>query len=71
MGSSISYEDWKVLSLKVWYPLRVGVVEEVVLHLGRSSIFPLAVVIFSINTITVGYYMYGKGSVYIINGYGF
>ena len=71
MGSSISYEDWKCLSLTFQYFLRVGVAEEVVLHLVRSSIFPLAVVRFSSNNITVGYYMYRKGSVYIINGDGF
>ena len=71
MGSSIAYEDWKVLLLTFWYPLRVGVSEEVVLHLVLSSISLLSVLRVSSTTITVGYYMYRKGSVYIINGYGF
>ena len=45
----------------------MGVAKEVVLHLGRSSIFPLVVSRFFGTTITVGSSMYIKGSVYILN----
>ena len=71
MISSIEYEDWKFLWIICRYSLTVGVAEEVVPHLGRSSIFPLVVWKFFDTTITLLYSMYSKGYVYISNGDGF